>query len=341
MIVFVLGMRPFSDFVQVFSTGDGDDFKRYAYKMLNLKVNGITIAHADEDELNELFKQIEIYSVVHKVELKAAIASWRGDAWQSMHSLEKGRLRHQAAAAHDAEDGSWKLHFFRRFPKAIIFDAQALRASGYDLQAMKTKGYDAASLRAAGYELSSFLKVCYSAAELKRAGFAEDLGVATYRAAGCSWADVKTAGFTAAEARAAGCDWVTIRRANFTAREARAAGCDWVTIGANFTALEAIAAGCDPKNAVDAGYDPASLKAAGFGISVFKASGCDWAIIRRANFTAYEAKAAGCDAASAHSAGYDLSSLKDAGYDGNSISRLFGLDAAIAAGCNVNFVLVT
>ncbi len=102
MIVFVRGIRSFPDFVQVFSTGDGDDFKTYAYAMLHMKVKGITIAHADEDELNELLQQINI-SVVHRVELKAAIASWRGDAWQSMHSLEKGRLRHQAAAAHDAE----------------------------------------------------------------------------------------------------------------------------------------------------------------------------------------------------------------------------------------------
>ena len=321
VIVFVLAMRHFPDFSQVFSTGDGDDFKTYAYATLDLKVKGITIAHADEDELNELLKQINI-SVVHRVELKAAIASWRGDAWQSMHSLEKGRLRHQAAAAHDAEYmeksvefkkwsvdqlrslGSYSAHrnmqetdvfvancvgqlmslssaadmkqvclrishendecnlFVQEFarrrleqshqsygllgrklakksPKAIIFDAQALRATGYNLQTMKKAGYDAASLRAAGYDLSCLLKVCYSDAELKSAGFTEDLGVAAYRAAGCSWADVKTAGFTIAEAEVAG---------------------------------------CDPASAISAGYNSYSIVEA-FGLDAAKAAGCDVSFI--------------------------------------------------------------
>jgi hypothetical protein len=90
----------------------------------------------------------------------------------------------------------------------------------------------------------------------------------------------------------------------------RAAGCSWVdvkTVG--FTAKQAKAAGCDPKGAVEAGYDRYSLKDAGFDIPVLRAAGCDWAAIRRAGFTAAEAKDTGCDLASVKAAGYALPSL--------------------------------
>jgi hypothetical protein len=77
--------------------------------------------------------------------------------------------------------------------------------------------------------------------------------------------------------------------------------------------------------------DVTSLKAAGFDAAACAAAGYSWADVKTAGFTAAEAKAAGCNFISA----------KEAGYNGDSIAGAFGLDATIAEGCDVSFVLVS
>jgi hypothetical protein len=77
---------------QVLSTDDCDAHIDYAFALWNLKVKGVTIAHANEAELDELFKEIKV-SVAHRVELKVAITLWRNDPYEAMHALETGRQR--------------------------------------------------------------------------------------------------------------------------------------------------------------------------------------------------------------------------------------------------------
>jgi hypothetical protein len=79
------------------------------------------------------------------------------------------------------------------------------------------------------------------------------------------------------------------------------------------------------------GLDVTSLKAAEFDASACAAVGFGWADMKTAGFTAIELKAAGCD----------ITSAKAAGYNGDLISEAFGLEHAIAAGCDVSFVLVS
>ncbi len=81
---------------QVLSTDESDERIQCAVAMWNLKVKGVTISHATEIELDELFKEINV-SVAHRVELKVAFALWKSDPWQAMHALEKGRQRRSYA----------------------------------------------------------------------------------------------------------------------------------------------------------------------------------------------------------------------------------------------------
>jgi hypothetical protein len=82
--------------LQVLSVDDDEEFIKYSHAMLGQKVNGFFIANANDDEISEVLKQTNV-SVVHRVVLKAAVASWKCDPWQAMFSLQKGRqMRPQA-----------------------------------------------------------------------------------------------------------------------------------------------------------------------------------------------------------------------------------------------------
>jgi hypothetical protein len=57
------------------------DFTMYAQQALRLKIKGVFIAKATDDELSDVFKEMCV-SVVHKVELREAVAAWRADPQQ-------------------------------------------------------------------------------------------------------------------------------------------------------------------------------------------------------------------------------------------------------------------
>jgi hypothetical protein len=79
-----------------------------------------------------------------------------------------------------------------------------------------------------------------------------------------------------------------------------------------------------------AGLDLHSLKAAGFSVGAFVYAGCNWEDVAALGFPLQEIKAAGCD----------IMTAKNAGYDELSLAAAFGLDAAVAAGCDVSFLIV-
>jgi hypothetical protein len=97
----------------------------------------------------------------------------------------------------------------------------------------------------------------------------------------------------------------------------------------NLSAVNAVLAALG--RAAVKGLDVTSLKAAGFDAAACAAAGCNWADVKTAGFTAAEFKAAGCDIASA----------KAAGHNADLIAEAFGIEAAVAAGCDVSFVLVS
>lgn len=78
-----------------------------------------------------------------------------------------------------------------------------------------------------------------------------------------------------------------------------------------------------------AGLDLHSLKAAGFSVGAFVYAGCNWEDVAALGFPLQEIKAAGCD----------IMTAKNAGYDELSLAAAFGLDAAVAAGCDVSFLI--
>ncbi len=97
----------------------------------------------------------------------------------------------------------------------------------------------------------------------------------------------------------------------------------------NLSAVNAVLAALG--RAAVKGLDVTSLKAAGFDAAACAAAGCSWADMKTAGFTAMEVKYAGCD----------ITCAKAAGYNGDSIFEAFTLEAAIAAGCDASFVLVS
>ena len=57
------------------------DFTQYAEAVERLKVKGIFILKATDDELSALFDQMHV-ALVHKVELREAVGSWRANPEQ-------------------------------------------------------------------------------------------------------------------------------------------------------------------------------------------------------------------------------------------------------------------
>ena len=53
-------------------------FTQYAREVRRLKVKGVFISKATDEELSEVFKEMQV-SVTHKVELREAVAAWRAD----------------------------------------------------------------------------------------------------------------------------------------------------------------------------------------------------------------------------------------------------------------------
>jgi hypothetical protein len=139
-----------------------------------------------------------------------------------------------------------------------------------------------------------------------------------FRAAGCDWEAIRTAGFNAAEATAAGCDFAT----------AKSAGYDLTPLVAQRRSK-----GCGLNDILAAGFDLPSLKAAGFDAAAFKAAGCDWTDMKTAGFTARELRLQGCSLAALVAAAFDMNSVFKAG---------FCLNDIFASGCDGSgFVLVS
>ena len=54
------------------------DFTQYAREVRRLKVKGVFISKATDEELSDMFKEMHV-SLAHKVELREAVAAWRAD----------------------------------------------------------------------------------------------------------------------------------------------------------------------------------------------------------------------------------------------------------------------
>jgi len=54
------------------------DFTQYAREVRRLKVKGMFISKATDEELSDMFKEMHV-SLAHKVELREAVAAWRAD----------------------------------------------------------------------------------------------------------------------------------------------------------------------------------------------------------------------------------------------------------------------
>ena len=141
-------------------------------------------------------------------------------------------------------------------------DLECCIAAGVDIQTIKTQGFTAHQVKAAGCDFISMKAAGFNLPSLKAAGF----DITTFREAtgknsvsGCSWSDVKKAGFTAAEMVASGCDLLSLKAAGFTAAQVKAEGFDVVS-------------------AHSAGYHLLSLVAA-FGYKAVAATGCDMSCI--------------------------------------------------------------
>jgi hypothetical protein len=59
------------------------DFTQYAREVRRLKVKGVFISKATDEELSEVFKEMQV-CVTHKVELREAVAAWRADPQRVM-----------------------------------------------------------------------------------------------------------------------------------------------------------------------------------------------------------------------------------------------------------------
>jgi len=54
------------------------DFTKYAHAVTRLNVRGVTIAMANDEDLMDLFKEMQV-TASHRVEFKVAVAGWRAD----------------------------------------------------------------------------------------------------------------------------------------------------------------------------------------------------------------------------------------------------------------------
>ena len=54
------------------------DFTQYAREVRRLKVKGVFISKATDEELSDMFKEMHV-SLAHKVELREAVAAWKAD----------------------------------------------------------------------------------------------------------------------------------------------------------------------------------------------------------------------------------------------------------------------
>ena len=54
------------------------DFTQYAREVQRLKVKGLFISKATDEELSDMFKEMHV-SLAHEVELREAVAAWRAD----------------------------------------------------------------------------------------------------------------------------------------------------------------------------------------------------------------------------------------------------------------------
>jgi hypothetical protein len=59
------------------------DFTQYAREVRRLKVKGVFISKATDEELSDMFKEMQV-SLAHKVELREAVAAWRADPQRVM-----------------------------------------------------------------------------------------------------------------------------------------------------------------------------------------------------------------------------------------------------------------
>jgi len=57
------------------------DFTKYAEEAKKLKIKGLTIAKATDEDLSDLFKEMHV-TASHRVELREAVAGWRADPQQ-------------------------------------------------------------------------------------------------------------------------------------------------------------------------------------------------------------------------------------------------------------------
>ena len=55
------------------------DFKNYAEAVKLLKVKGVTIAKATDEDLSDIFKAMQV-TAIHRVELREAVSGWGADS---------------------------------------------------------------------------------------------------------------------------------------------------------------------------------------------------------------------------------------------------------------------
>jgi HEPN domain-containing protein len=76
----------------------------YAQQALRLKIKGVFIAKATDDELSEMLKEMCV-SLAHKVELREAVAAWRADPQQVAACCVSRVVLTQRAGAASCGDG--------------------------------------------------------------------------------------------------------------------------------------------------------------------------------------------------------------------------------------------
>jgi len=64
------------------------DFTQYAREVRRLKVKGVFISKATDEELSDMFKEMQV-SLAHKVELREAVAAWRADPQRALQAVER------------------------------------------------------------------------------------------------------------------------------------------------------------------------------------------------------------------------------------------------------------
>jgi intracellular multiplication protein IcmE len=169
--------------------------------------------------------------------------------------------------------------------------AQALKARGCGVVALKAAGYTAAELHAAGFGAKELKEAGFSAADLKAAGF--------------SAKDLKDAGFSAAALKAAGFSAKDLKDAGFSAKDLKDAG---------FSAKDLKDAGFSAAELKDAGFSAGQLKDAGFSAKELKDAGFSAAALRAAGFSAEQLKDAGFTPEELAAAGFTKGDLLRAGF---------------------------